>query len=120
MTTKSLLYVITNAPYSNAMGQEALDAILIGASFEQAVSVLFMHDGVFQLNANQDTADSEFKHYTKAYDALEDFGVEQIACHDLSLLARGLSQADLMRTTELVTSEQIQTMISESHKVFTF
>lgn len=120
MSSKSLLYIVSRAPYSNAVGQEALDAILIGASFEQAVTVLFMHDGVFQLHANQGVGNSELKQYTKAFDALEDFGIAQVVCHDLSLIGRGLSQNNMMRRVDLATSEQVKTMISKADKVFTF
>lgn len=120
MSVKSLLYIVTSAPYSNAVGQEALDAVLIGASFDQSVSVLFMHDGVFQLNAKQRTDGSALKQFTKAYSALEDFGVEAVLCHDLSLIARGLTQENLMRPVELASSEQVKMSIAAADKVFTF
>ena len=120
MTTKSLLYIVTKSPYSSAVGQEALDAALIGASFDHKVSLLFIHDGVFQLKSNQDTSGTQLKQFTKAYSALEDFGIEQILCHDLAMLARGMRQDHLMRAVTVASTEQVRTMIAESDRVFTF
>jgi len=57
MSANKILYVITAAPYSNAKGQEAIDAILVGASFDLPVSVLFIHDGVFQIKSRQNASD---------------------------------------------------------------
>ena len=114
------LYVISNAPYSNAYGQEALDAILIGASFEQAVSVLFIHDGVFQIKLGQGSSASNIKEFTKTYKALADFGVQNIYVHDLSLLARGMTQDDLIIDTQGLNSTELSAMLSEQTRVFTF
>ncbi len=125
MSAKKYLYVITKAPYSNAAGIEALDAILIGASFELDVSVLFLHNGVFQLKDNQDIGvkDSSLpnvKQFTKTYKALEDFGVNQLYVQDQSLDARGLSESDLIVPAKLIDSQSIKVLVSEHDQVFTF
>lgn len=119
-TPAKLLYVISHGPYSNAQGQEALDAILIGASFEQEVSVLFVHDGVFQLKSGQSATDSAIIEFTKTYRALDDFGVENVYVHDLSLLARGITQGDLIIDTQLLNSAELSAVLSEQTRVFTF
>lgn len=119
--TAKLLYVITQGPYSSANGQEALDAILIGASFEQDVSVLFMHDGVFQLKSSQNKgAKSALKEFTKTYKALKDFELENIFVHDLSMLARGLTEEDMMIATQTLSSPQVSDLFSQQTRVFTF
>ena len=115
-----LLYIVTHAPYSNAQGQEALDAILIGASFEQQVSVLFVHDGVFQIKSAQNSEGSSLKMFTKTYKALADFGVEKAYVHNLSLVARGLSQSDLSINTQQLNSDQLTDLIAQQDRVFTF
>jgi len=114
------LYVFTRAPYSDATGQEALDAVLMGAAFEREVSVLFMHDGVFQLKAQQNLNNSELKQYTKTFAALEDFDVENIYVADSSMLARGLDPSDLFIDTEVLDRDQIAALIRHQHRVFTF
>ncbi len=120
MSARKLLYIVSRAPYSNAVGQEALDAALIGASFEQDVSLLFLHDGVFQLVINQGSDGSGLKEFTKAYRALEDFGIDKVFCHDLSLAARGLTNNDLMRDVTTLTGEQLKSLVASSARVFTF
>ncbi len=125
MSAQKYLYVITKAPYSNATGIEALDAILIGASFELDVSVLFLHDGVFQLKANQNCALSDsslpaIKQFTKTYKALEDFGVDELYVQEQSLAARGLGESDLLAPVKLVNNQSIKALIAEQDQVFTF
>lgn len=119
MNAQKLLYVFTQAPYSNSAGLEALDAVLIGAAFEQDISVLFIHNGVFQLNQNQSTNDG-VKQFTKAYKALEDFGVENIYVDQLSMASRGLTSSQLICQTESLESEQVRALIADQFRVFTF
>lgn len=124
MSPQKILYVLTQAPYSNAQGQEALDMLLIGAAFEQDVSVLFMQNGVFQLkdqqNTEQSTSLQNIKQFTKTFRALEDFGVENIYVDELSLLSRGLTTEQLMIDVSALNSLQIKTLLAEQFRVFTF
>ena len=119
MSAQKLLYVFTQAPYSNSAGLEALDAVLIGAAFEQQVSVLFIHNGVFQLNQNQSTKDG-VKQFTKTYKALNDFGVENIFVDQLSMNSRGLTLSQLICDTVVLDSEQVKALIADQFRVFTF
>lgn len=120
MNAKKILYVFTHGPYSNSHGQEALDAVFIGAAFEQIVSVLFLHDGIFQLKKNQQVGDGGLKAYTKAFRALEDFGIENCYVHDLGLLARGLDLDELEPVVLPLNSIAIKSLISAQDRVFTF
>ena len=125
MTAQKLLYVITQAPYSNSTGLEALDALLIGAAFEQDVSVLFIHNGVFQLKTGQQTAQANsqtagIKQFTKTFKALEDFGVEKIYVDELSLLSRGLTPDQLFMPAKAIDSHQVKALIAQQFRVFTF
>ena len=115
-----ILYIITQAPYSTAAGQEALDSILVGATFEQRLSVLFLDDGVFQLKPPHDTANTLLKAYNKAFKALPDFDVENIYLHDLSMMARGLQPSDLMLSATMLNNNDISALIARQSRVFTF
>lgn len=131
---KRLLYVFECGPYSTGAGLEALDAALIGASFDQKVSLLFLHDGVFQLKTGQTTdrpkSDIEVGHdlplkpqlkqYTKIFKALEDFDINDVYVHDLSMAARGLTQSDLLIDVVVIDSVSVKKLIAEQNKVFTF
>ena len=56
MATKKFLYVNRKAPHGTVYALESLEVVLIGAAFEQDVSLAFVDDGVYQLMQNQDTA----------------------------------------------------------------
>jgi tRNA 2-thiouridine synthesizing protein C len=119
MTKQRILYVFTTGPYTNAAGQEGLDAVMIGAAFDLDVSLLFVHDGLHQLKLGQQ-ANAGIKQVTKAFRALQDFGVENIYAFDSSMLARGLSTDQLMLDVELLDSRGVAQLIKQQHKVFTF
>lgn len=117
---RRLLYVFTHAPYSSAAGQEGLEAVLVGSAFEQQISLLFIHDGVYQLKAGQASQKGSLKQYTKTYAALHDFGVNEIYTHDLSLIARGINDDALMLSARSIDTEQVRALLAEQDKVFTF
>lgn len=120
VTRSKVLYVVSQAPYSNASGQEALDAAFIGASFDLDVALLFIHDGVFQLTLGQDSTATGLKEYTKAYRALDDFGIDKIYLYDLSLDARGINQSELMCSVTTLDSDGVRALLASQSKVFTF
>ena len=73
--------------------------MLIGAAFEQDVSLAFIDDGVYQLMRNQDTADIGTKNFALTFRALGDYDVSQIYVERESLDLRGLGKEDLMPLT---------------------
>jgi tRNA 2-thiouridine synthesizing protein C len=64
---KTIAIINTQAPFSTAVGKEALDAALIFGSYEQATSLFFLGDGVFQVigDQNASTIDMFVKHHYK-------------------------------------------------------
>ena len=120
ISENKVLYIVSRGPYSHASGQEALDAALIGASFDLDVSILFIHDGVFQLKRGQNSRVSGLKEFTKTYNALEDFGIDKIYSYDLSLGARGLDSSELMCEVSILDSEGVKDLIEKQTTVLTF
>lgn len=98
-TKKKLLYVNRKAPHGTIYALEGLEVVLVGAAFEQDVSVAFLDDGVFQLVDGQDTADLGVKNFSRTYKALGDYEVRKIYVERESLAERGLTSADLMQIT---------------------
>lgn len=94
-TTKKFLYINRKAPYGTVYAWESLEVVLIGAAFEQDVSLLFMDDGVFQLTKGQDTGGSDMKNFSPTYAALGDFEVTKVYIDEQSLTERGLTLDDL-------------------------
>ncbi len=98
-TKKKFLYINRRAPYGTIYALESLEVVLIGAAFEQDVSLAFIDDGVFQLMAGQDTAAAGFKNFSRTYKALGDYEVRKLYVEREALEERGLTLKDLMPVT---------------------
>ncbi|MCP3670432.1 MAG: sulfurtransferase complex subunit TusC [Gammaproteobacteria bacterium] len=93
---KKFMYVNRRAPHGTIYAWESLEVVLIGAAFDQDVSVAFFDDGVYQLLKNQDTSDIETKNFSPTYAALGDYDVTKLYVEQESLEERGLTIDDLM------------------------
>lgn len=98
-TVKKLMYVNRKAPYGTIYALESLEVVLIGAAFDQQVSLAFVDDGVFQLTDSQNTDGIGMKNFSSTYKALGDYDVRDIYVERESLEARGLSLDDLQPLT---------------------
>ena len=99
MATKKFLYINRKPPHGSIYALESLEVILIGAAFEQEVTLAFIDDGVYQLLQNQDTSAIGTKNFTPTYRALGDYDVNRIFVERESLELRGLVKEDLMPLT---------------------
>ena len=93
--TKKFMYINRRAPYGTIYAWESLEVVLIGAAFEQDVSLAFLDDGVFQLTKGQDTTGIGMKNFSPTYSALGDYEVTKIYVEKESLEERGLTLDDL-------------------------
>lgn len=96
---KKFLYVNRRAPYGTIYALESLEVVLIGAAFDQHVSLAFIDDGVFQLTKGQDTKPLGVKNFSPTFRALGDFGVTKFYVEKESMQERGLTLADLQAVT---------------------
>jgi tRNA 2-thiouridine synthesizing protein C len=94
---KKFLYLNRKAPYGTIYAWESLEVVLIGAAFDQDVSLMFVDDGVYQLTKAQDTAGVGMKNFSPTYRTLGDYEVKSIYVDRASLVARGLSEEDLVQ-----------------------
>ena len=69
------MYVNRRAPYGTIYALEGLEVALVGAAFDQDVSMAFIGDGVLQQKNGQDTSDSDMKNFSPAYRALGDYDI---------------------------------------------
>ena len=99
MATKKFLYVNRKPPHGSIYALESLEVVLIGAAFEQAVTLAFIDDGVYQLLQNQDSSAIGTKNFAPTYRALGDYDVNRIYVERESLELRGLVKEDLMPLT---------------------
>jgi len=92
---KKFMYINRKAPYGTVYAWESLEVVLIGAAFDQEVSLAFVDDGVYQLMKGQDTTEVGIKNFSPTYSALGDYDVNKIYIEKESLEARGLTLDDL-------------------------
>jgi tRNA 2-thiouridine synthesizing protein C len=96
---KKFLYVNRKAPYGTIYALESLEVVLIGAAFDQDVSLAFVDDGVFQIARGQKTTDIGMKNFSPTYSALGDYEVTKIYVEKESLEERGLTPDNLLHLT---------------------
>ena len=92
---KKFMYINRKAPYGTIYAWESLEVVLIGAAFDQEVSLAFVDDGVYQLMKGQNTTEVGIKNFSPTYSALGDYDVNKIYVEKESLEARGLTLDDL-------------------------
>ncbi len=92
---KKLMYVNRRAPYGSIYAWESLEVVLIGAAFDQDVSLAFVDDGVYQLTKGQNTESADMKNFSPTYSALGDYEVTKVYVEKESLEERGLTLDDL-------------------------
>jgi len=133
-TVKKFLYLNRKAPYGTIYAWEALEVVLIGAAFDQEVSVMFIDDGVYQLTKGQDTKGIGMKNFSPTYRTLGDYEVRHIYVDRASLEARGLSADDLIEVAfedmeteeeidnivEVIDSAQVSELMNASDVIFSF
>ena len=118
--SKRFLYVNRKAPYGSIYALESLEVVLIGAAFEQDVSLAFLGDGVYQLTKGQDTKGLEVKNFSSTFRALEDYDVTKLYVEQEALLSRGLSEADLVVPVEVVSAERMAEIMEAQDVILSF
>ena len=119
-TIKKLMYVNRKAPYGTIYALESLEVVLIGAAFDQDVSLVFMDDGVYQLKKGQDTKATEMKNFSPTYRALEMYDVEKLFVSKESMDERGLVVDDLIVPVEVLETIQMADLMEEQDVILTF
>jgi tRNA 2-thiouridine synthesizing protein C len=120
---KKFLYLNRKAPYGTIYALESLEVVLIGAAFEQDVSLAFIDDGVYQLKKDQKTSVSEgigVKDFSKTYRALEGYDVEKLYVDKNSMEERGLSVEDLIVPVEVLNDKQMAELMDQQDVILSF
>ena len=117
---KKFMYVNRRAPYGSIYALESLEVVLVGAAFNQDVSVVFADDGVFQLKKGQDTEELGMKNFSPTYRVLEMYDVEKLYVEKESLEARGLTEEDLVVPVEVMTNSEIGKLMEQQDVVLSF
>lgn len=120
---KKFLYLNRKAPYGTIYALESLEVVLIGAAFDQDVSLAFIDDGVYQLKKNQQTSVSSgigVKDFSKTYRALEGYDVEKLYVDKKSMDERGLTEDDLLVDIQILDEAQMGELMEQQDVVLSF
>ncbi len=119
-TIKKFLFVNRKAPYGTIYALESLEVVLIGAAFEQDVSLAFLDDGVYQLIKGQNTKGTEMKNFSPTYRALEGYDVEKLYVEKESLDARGIAESDLVVPVTVMSRSEMTKLMESQDVVLSF
>lgn len=117
---KKFMFVNRKAPYGTIYALESLEVVLITATFDQDVSLVFIDDGVYELVKGQQTKDIGIKNFSPSYRALDGYDVEKLYVDQDSLHARGLSEKDLLVPVEVLNAEQMGQLMAQQDVVLSF
>jgi tRNA 2-thiouridine synthesizing protein C len=113
---KSILIVLRHTPYGSSLAKASLDVALATAAFSQTVDLLFLGDGVLQLQPDQDSHSLGLKNIGRQLSSLP---LYDINCVYVDANAAARYNMDLSRapidTRVLDQSELYQLMVGYDH-----
>ena len=117
---KKFMFVNRKAPYGTIYALESLETVLITATFDQDVSLVFLDDGVYELIKGQNSKGIGIKNTSAPYRALEGYDVEKLYVERESMESRGLTEADLLVPVEVLSSTEMAALMAEQDVVLSF
>ncbi len=117
---KRFMIVNRKAPYGTIYALESLEVVLIGAAFDQDVSLVFVDDGVYQLKKGQQTKGIGQKNFSPTYRALDGYDIEKLYVERESLEARGLAADDLLVPVQVLGADELGVLMEQQDVVLTF
>ena len=117
---KKFMYVNRKPPYGTIYALEALEVVLIGAAFDQDVSLAFIDDGVYQLVKGQDTQALGVKNYSPTFRALEDYDVTKLYVTREAIEARGLTADDFVVPVQVVSERELAEIMDGQDVILSF
>lgn len=116
---KSLLLISRQAPWGGTTAREALDIVLAGGAFDLPLGLLFLDDGVFQLQAAQQGAALQQKDLAANLQALPLFGLENLYACQRSLRERGLLEQPLSLPVDILDGPALSALLARYDQVMT-
>lgn len=108
---KNYLFIFRHPPHRGCKTQELLDMVLTSGAFDQAVSLLFLDDGVLELKKSQRPAKSGVKDTLAIFKALELYEITELYADAEALQERGLKREDLVLPVKLLFRQEIHALL---------
>jgi len=106
---KKILIIQKQGPYSSIQSSEGLELSLLAASFELAVAIIFMDDGLWQLLKDQNPHKIYGKIFSSTIKALPKFNIDNIYVEHEAMRQRQLKTTDFSVKVEIVTHHERET-----------
>ncbi|MCY1399874.1 Intracellular sulfur oxidation protein DsrF [compost metagenome] len=116
---KSLLIISRQAPWAGPGAREALDIALAGGAFDLPLGMLFLDDGVFQLQPAQQPGQLQQKNLGANLQALPMFGVEELFVSSASLAERGMAANNLSLEAQPLDDDELAALVDRYDQVIT-
>ena len=117
---KKIAVINASAPYGNNAGKDALDLALIFGSYEQAISLFFHNDGVWQLINGQQPQVIQQKDYLKTFSAFDLYDIQHVYVAQESLDERGLSVNFHIPNVTVLTQQAFNDELAKHQTIFRF
>ncbi|TXT35709.1 MAG: dsrFH [Comamonadaceae bacterium] len=117
---KKFMFVNRKAPYGTIYALESLEVVLITATFDQDVSLVFIDDGVYELAKGQQTKGIGIKNFSPSYRALDGYDVEKLYVDQDSLTQRGMTASDLLVPVEVLDAKQMGELMAQQDVILSF
>ncbi len=117
---KKFMFVNRKAPYGTIYALESLEVVLIAATIDQDVSLVFIDDGVYELVKGQQTKGIGMKNFSPSYRALDGYDVEKLYVDQASLEQRGLSEKDLLVPVEVLDAKAMGQLMQQQDVILSF
>ncbi|RDE24705.1 sulfurtransferase complex subunit TusC [Motiliproteus coralliicola] len=115
-----LLLVLRHGPYGGLNAREGLDAALTAAAFEVPLSLLFLNDGIYLLQSDQQPGQLPAKDLSKTVPALAMYDIERLYVRSRDLEQRGMKPEQLVVEVEVLDDEQAANLFHQHRHILSF
>lgn len=117
-----IAFLFQSAPHGTSIAREGLDALLAATAFcaEDQIGVFFINDGVLNLLKNQQTDAILQKDFSRMFNLLDLYEIEQRFLCEESLAKFQLTQEDLLISAKILPRRELFTRLAQAEKILTF
>ena len=112
--------ISTKAPFHGQSAREALDVVLVSATYEIPVNLLLMGDGVYQLINGQEGRLIQSKDVASMLLVLPMYEVETIYADAASLQQRQIDLKTLPSHVTVLSEAELPSFLQQHSRVFSF
>lgn len=117
---KRIVLCCRKAPYGNSLAREALEIALASAAFEQNLAILFIGDGVWQLQTQQNSTAINCKSQQKLLSAFSMYDLNEIYVEQEALKARNIEAKELSIAAMLVDHNTVAELCNNADIILNF